>query len=439
MKVTWFRRPTVLLLVLGCFVVTGVAADEYHFINTFIGDRAAGMGGAYTAIADGPEGMYYNPAGLAFAPANYVSVSTNAFEFRNSVYEDLEDTGVDFTRDSFTLVPNFFGFVQRGTNSVWGFTIFSPDSVSVNLRDTLVFQRAAAGQIIDQQKTIIQDFTYNVSELGPAVGILLGDKLGVGGALFGGYIQDEQLSRETDRHTRPDGFFLYQEQRNTTENSALFTLRPQIGVQFLPSDTVSVGVSTTARIPIYREIGRIESYTVGYDDPIFGGAFNPDSVTSYDTTTSDIFNDGLFSSTAIENRLGVAWFASPRLIVSGDVMAYIPLNPSDTPAKKEQQFTWNAALGTEYYVGQNFPLRFGLFTNNANTRPLKSGETGQPEHVDLYGATASIGFATADITLSIGGMYSYGIGEGQLIGGSTDIQTLRSQSTSVFVSGGYLF
>lgn len=92
MKVSWFHGPTVLLLVLGCFVVTGVAADEYHFINTFVGDRAAGMGGAYTAIADGPEGMYYNPAGLAFAPANYVSVSTNAFEFRNSVYEEDRKT-----------------------------------------------------------------------------------------------------------------------------------------------------------------------------------------------------------------------------------------------------------------------------------------------------------------------------------------------------------
>jgi uncharacterized membrane protein YecN with MAPEG domain len=72
------RHSAAVVLLLGCVLTAGVTADEYHFVNTFVGDRAAGMGGAYTAIADGPEGMYYNPAGLAFAPTNYVSVSTNA-------------------------------------------------------------------------------------------------------------------------------------------------------------------------------------------------------------------------------------------------------------------------------------------------------------------------------------------------------------------------
>ncbi len=427
MNVKRSRRFFLLLLLLWIFVTAGAAADEYHFINTFIGDRAAGMGGAYTAIADGPEGMFYNPAGLAFAPANYVSVSTNAFEFRNSTYEDLEGTGVDFDRDSFTFVPNFFGFVQRGTNSVWGFTIFSADSIAINLRDTLVFELAT----FDQQKTILQDFTYNVSELGPAIGVLVGDKLGVGGALFAGYIQDERLSRETDRFALPNGTYVYQQQQNITTDTSVFTLRPQVGVQYLPSDTVSVGVSSTIRVPVYSSAGTITSST---SDSGAGTA-----ISSYTTTSSDIFNDGFFSFTAVENRLGVAWFASPQLILSGDVMAYVPINPSDTPTEQERQFTWNAAVGTEYFLGQNFPLRFGVFTNNANTKPLEKDKTRQLEHVNLYGATASVGFATADITLSIGGMYSYGIGEGQLIGGSTDIQTLQSQSSSIFVSGGYLF
>jgi hypothetical protein len=66
MNVTSPRRSIGLFLVLRCIVATSVVADEFHFINTFIGDRAAGMGGAYTAIADGSKRMYYNPAGLAF-------------------------------------------------------------------------------------------------------------------------------------------------------------------------------------------------------------------------------------------------------------------------------------------------------------------------------------------------------------------------------------
>ena len=49
-------------------------ADENRYINFFIGDRAAGLGGAYTAIADGPEGVFYNPAGLAFSSSKYFSL-----------------------------------------------------------------------------------------------------------------------------------------------------------------------------------------------------------------------------------------------------------------------------------------------------------------------------------------------------------------------------
>lgn len=435
MRIVIGRRPAMLLLLLmGCVLTGGVVADEYHFINTFVGDRAAGMGGAYTAIADGPEGMYYNPAGLAFAPTNYVSVSTNAFEVRNSTYEDLAGTGVDFSRSSFALVPNFFGFVQRADKGVWGFTIFSPDSLSVNLRDTLLFEELTDedGRPFVQQRTLLQDISYNISEVGPAAGTLVGDRLGVGGALFAGYIQTERLDRETDRFFYTDTNpveFSGQTQLNRTTDTSTFTIRPQAGVQYIPHDAVSIGFSTTLRLPVYQSVGQAESNQGG------GSIEFP----LYTTTTRSIFADGIFASTAIENRLGVAWFASRQLIVAGDVMAYVPINPDGTPAKDERQFTWNAAMGMEYYIGQNFPVRFGIFTNNANTRAPETGVTGQPEHVDLYGATASVGFATANITLSLGGMYSYGIGESQLVGGSDDIQTLRTRSASVFVSGGYLF
>lgn len=427
-----YRRPGFLVLLLLLLGITHGFADQYHYINTFIGERASGMGGAYTAIADGPEGMYYNPAGLAFAPANYVSVSTNAFEFRNWRYEDLAGTGVDFERDSFAFVPNFFGFIQRGEEIVWGFTLFSPDSISVDLRDTLTFPPTTeSGITYDQQKTLVQDIDYTVTELGPAVGYLLGDRAGVGVALFGGYTQREELSRETDRYTATStGQYLFQTQRNVTNDLDLFTLRPLAGFQYLATEDISVGLSSSVNLPVYQEVGRLSS---------FSGESSQGTVSRYEVETENIFSDGFFSPSVIENRLGVAWFASPRLILSADLMAYLPINPEELDTENERQLTWNAAVGTEYYLTQNFPFRFGLFTNNANTDTVDSGKTGQPEHVDMYGATASIGFASADITLSIGGTYALGVGKGQIIGGDRDIQDVRRSSGSLFVSGGYLF
>ncbi len=51
---------------LACMAVPA-AADELHYTNLLIGDRASGMGGAYTAVSDDATGLYYNPAGIAYA------------------------------------------------------------------------------------------------------------------------------------------------------------------------------------------------------------------------------------------------------------------------------------------------------------------------------------------------------------------------------------
>lgn len=440
----------VLFLLTALLVLLPVAADEYHYINTFVGDRAAGMAGAYTAIADGPEGMYYNPAGLAFAPSNYVSVSTNAFEFRNWTFEDVEGFGVDFERDSFTFVPNFFGFVQRGEDMVWGFTLFSSDNEQINLRDSFEFE-LVPGAII-QTKFYNEDRVRSVTSAGPAFGWLLGDLIGVGFSVFGTLEQEETIQRDTDRFIDVDGTFL-QSQQETTSQSTTFFLSPSIGTQYLVSEVVSLGVSAFAKVPIVSTAGQAANRTY-YEDPDLAsrqaglealsdgirdaqGYANANS--DFTTERQNIWEDELFATLDLGTRIGIAWFASQRLIVAADASYVYPVNPDDVSTEAEFQPTWNVSAGLEYYLTQNFPVRFGLFTNNANTDEVDSGETDQPEHVDMYGATASIGFATADIVLNLGGAFSYGVGKGQLIGGTTDTQTLTRRSSAVFISGGYQF
>ena len=65
-------------------------AQESNFRPYIVGSRAAGMGGAFTALADDGSGPYYNPGGIAFAQCisletplhggpMYFSTETNIF------------------------------------------------------------------------------------------------------------------------------------------------------------------------------------------------------------------------------------------------------------------------------------------------------------------------------------------------------------------------
>ena len=54
-------------------------ADGYHYNNILIGDRASGMGGAYTAISDDASGLFYNPAGIVYVVDRNFSATVNTF------------------------------------------------------------------------------------------------------------------------------------------------------------------------------------------------------------------------------------------------------------------------------------------------------------------------------------------------------------------------
>jgi len=61
------------IAVLSVFILAPVARSGGSagyagaFLKNGVGSRALGMGGAYTAVAEGPEAVYFNPAGLGYS------------------------------------------------------------------------------------------------------------------------------------------------------------------------------------------------------------------------------------------------------------------------------------------------------------------------------------------------------------------------------------
>ena len=70
-----FTLMTIFLFSAAIAHADGDAGYAGAFLRNGIAARPMGMGGAYTAVAEGPEATYYNPAGIGFTLKSSVSMS----------------------------------------------------------------------------------------------------------------------------------------------------------------------------------------------------------------------------------------------------------------------------------------------------------------------------------------------------------------------------
>ncbi len=421
------------LLAIG-LLTASVFADDEHFINIMPGDRAAGLGGAYTAISDGPEGAYYNPAGLAYSPTSYFSLSTNAVQLKRLQYFDIYNgysglsstNPVNYTRDSFSFVPNFFGMVQKDQGTAFALTIASLDNESFDQRDKLDLE--TGGVTLNVNVDYVQ--TTSDQEVGFSWGFLLDKHFSLGCGLFAGYKDKKYINGSVLRETVSQFFST----STIYSREQLFTLRPSLGVQLALGDQITVGLASTMALPIFGiYTSQFVNYTYASDDPTHPSADVGDTT----VRNFDIIKNNFFTGTSIKNSLGIAWFPTQSLALSGDFLAYVPIDPKNALGKV---FTWNAALGLEWYISPNFPLRIGLFTNNANTPVLYTNLANQADHIDMYGASLATGYTTSNFDLTIGVSASTGAGYAQILSDgnfATPINTASASTLQVFISGGY--
>ncbi|RYZ71254.1 MAG: hypothetical protein EOP09_04915 [Proteobacteria bacterium] len=57
------NRSTRLALAILTLSGASAYADQFHYHNLVVGERAMGLGGAFTAVADDASAIVYNPAG----------------------------------------------------------------------------------------------------------------------------------------------------------------------------------------------------------------------------------------------------------------------------------------------------------------------------------------------------------------------------------------
>jgi len=398
-------------------------ADDYHYVNLLVGDRANGMGGAYTAISDDPAGLFYNPAGIVHAQGSSLSGSMNTFNQTTITYRKVLGGLHDWTRTSSSLLPNYFGVIQPWGWGMIGFSYAVPNASGEDQDES--FDNIATG-LGTADKFIINynndDKTYN---FGPSFAMKLSDTFSLGATLYL-HQRQQQLIDNT--------LLIFSNDRVWRNNYIEFEergIKPKLGLMWSPSDSVSLGMSLSKITIFSSEITGHQS-CLGANAASYGVN---DLCASGDVVNHNITTIEEKSEYPLHLQFGSAWFHSNALLLSAD-LSYHSAHTSNGNTREQ---VINFSGGIEYYFNSTWALRAGIFSDYANTPKISSGEIGQEEHVDLMGLSGSISRFTRNSSLTIGFNYSSGTGQAQIISGSSEIQEVEMSNLGLSLAASYLY
>lgn len=417
------RIAACLLAALSCAAAAG--ADEFHYNNILIGDRASGMGGAYVAASDDPSGMYYNPAGIAYSTGKNLSASVNAYNVSTRTYENVIG-GSDWDRESSYLLPNFFGIIQPIGKLKLGFSYAVPDS---NQEDQdQAFNRDITGW--GNTTHVINFNNKNDTNLfGPTAAVQLADSLSVGVTLYAHKRNTEAISNQSFKADVGPNYFWINNYQETNE----WGVRPVVGAMWAPADKVSLGLAVSKTYVLSSEV--LTQVTSSTNDPLQGETFFRSN--SAVNTTSEK------RSYPYQVSGGVAYYPNSSLMISGDINYFSAHDYTLAGRNVDMESVLNGALGIEYYLSKTWAVRGGVFTDFANTPELASSgpafQAGQFEHIDLYGGSLSLSHFSRNTSISAGATYKYGSGKSQIEGGGAQLQDVTASSWTMFVSSSYSY
>lgn len=412
-------------LLVGLFVSASIAlADDYHYVNLLVGNRASGLGGAYTALSDDPAGCFYNPAGIAFATSNSLSASVNAFSTETKKYkgamQGVNGQKKNWRQKSSSLLPNFFGVVKKIDSNAIGLsyavtnsTLRRQDQNFTNLSSTI------PGNSIERFEINIDD-SDRTYLFGPSYAYKFSDRLSVGTTLYV-YYRDLKLIRNQ--------LLLFEQGEHYLSNyyttKVEWGLKPNLGIMWEPVDKISLGFS----------LSKIYVFSSDNDEQlILRDTTNQVIETDFSNTNTVLFtasDSGKTDDFPFQTTLGLAYFVSSSLLFSTDLSYYESVGTREAVI--------NFAIGTEYYFNENWAVRGGFWSDFANTPKLSGNKVNQPEHINLFGTSLSLTFFQRQASISLGCSYSFGDGEAQVVADNATIEDVENRATTLYISAGYSF
>ncbi|MBU1172378.1 MAG: outer membrane protein transport protein [Proteobacteria bacterium] len=407
------KNKLLLCIVLILMFTLTCHADETHYINSNVGDRASGMAGAYTAISDDSSGCYYNPAGIAFAPANKFSASVNAISTSTRTYKnvltDISGNTLDWEQKSFSLLPNYFGIVQTFGPGMVGFSYAVPDSAQ--MRQKQVFTNIQGAQVIDTYTINLNN--YDKAYLfGPSYSYKVSDSLSLGGTLYYYYRDSELIVNQ---------FVMFQDNTEAITNIHSTRtdqgIKPILGVIWDPMDNLSIGL-TLSKLWLFDSEKDIQSIQNNY----------PADAADFFLVKQSLSDKDKFP---LSTALGLAWFYSPSLLFSCDLKYFDSVD--------DKKSVLNIALATEYYTSERFAIRAGIYSDMSNAPDVTSATVSDVDHMDIYGLSLSGSFFSGKSSVSLGVDWGFGKGDAQVDASSNTVYDVEYNNLTLHISTSFSY
>lgn len=378
----------IILKLLLCWNFSYAQLANYN--SVLLGDRAAGMGGAGTALPlDISSAAFYNPALLSQSDGAAFSAAVGIYK----KYDINYGSETDYTQAPLKVSSGFFRSLPASTGNVvrkqgwtFGLSILVPE-----------YETFKGDLQSSSQNTSTLTYTDESLWVGPTLSRALNEKSAWGITL---YYAARSFTRSIQDRTYPDATqaILFTSEETLTENA----LVPVLGYMLTPNSEWTFGASVRIRgIPVSSNATYFESLTKT-------NPYSSEQVNRNDLSSA-IFIPAKLSLGASHSLNGWVWAAT---LDAYEGYSYEIIDYDDRGSFVVRNAIANLSLGLEKTFTDWLKVRLGVFSNlSPYPKPDENLKRLQGERVDQAGVSANFVFiADNKIAYTFGGYYTGGRG-----------------------------
>lgn len=420
-------------------------AQSVAYRNVPVGERAIGMGGAFTGLADDTSAAYYNPAGLAWGYRAQLSGSLSLFAFGRTRVEDglvAPNGTADFTSKMRRTVPPFAGAAFQFGKKKWGepryafaYSTLQPDRLDqffdVSIQDP------------DSEASVRVGTSYRLSLHGVSFAARVASKVSLGVSLYLGVQKQgygESVALASGGTFDADGNRVNADSlvASSVVDVSAFHFVLRIGGLYRLGKHWKLGAMLQfPGIPL-KQNGRLRRQESTFDATSGQSTFFLADESELDAHIPIPFELRVGASFSPKEVTTFALDLSLHGFVRDRELVAIPTNADIIGSEAgvfysnstRRNLIGNVALGAEHDFGK-LSTQIGVFTNlSAAPKVPATSQTYTPARIHMIGGTAAIGFKARDYRLSTGVTALWGKGNALAATVNQTADVLGYQQTS---------